>query len=55
MMQNSGSEEAIIPPQDSKAIRIKRRHNIRVLLESSSDTPTPRAYSHNPSTNLRLD
>lgn len=44
MIWKKGLEEAITPPQDSKAILINRKHRISVLFESSSDTPTPRAY-----------
>ena len=44
IIRNKEEDDAITPPQDSKAIRIKRRHKHSVLFESSSETPTPRAY-----------
>ena len=43
MMRKKGADDPMTPPHDSSAMRIRRRHRRSVLLESSSETPTPRA------------
>lgn len=45
MIKKKGGEEAITPPQDSSAIRMRLRQRNSVLFDSSSETPTPRAYN----------